>query len=57
MNFASDKRLQELNQLIQMEADPQKLVQLADEFTRRLKQLQDSDRPNPSNSSSPTATS
>jgi len=57
MNLASDKTLQELNQLIQTEADPQKLVQLADEFGRRLKQLQESDRPNPSNSSSPTPTS
>jgi hypothetical protein len=45
MNFAMDKRLQELNHMIQIEADPQKLVELADEFDRRLKQLQESDVP------------
>jgi len=43
MDLASDKRLQELNRLIQTETDPEKIVALSEEFERRLKQLQDGD--------------
>ena len=40
MDFSADARLQELNRLIQIETDPQKLVALADDFSRRLEALQ-----------------
>jgi hypothetical protein len=39
MTLSSDKRLQELNRLIQVETDPKKIVQLTEEFGRRLMEL------------------
>jgi hypothetical protein len=44
MNLASDERLKELNRLTQVETDPQKLLALTAEFTRRLQELQDIDK-------------
>jgi len=44
MDLASDKRLQELNRLIQIETDPENIAALADAFGERLKQLQEADQ-------------
>jgi len=43
MDLASDEKLQELNRLIQTEADPKKMAALAEEFSVRLKELQERD--------------
>jgi hypothetical protein len=45
MNIAADPELQKLNRLLQLETDPEKIVQLADEFNRRLQQLHDAEQP------------
>jgi hypothetical protein len=47
MTLSSDKRLQELNRLIQVETDPRKIVQLSEEFGRRLMELQKVDPSKP----------
>lgn len=49
MTLSSDKRLQELNRLIRIETDPQKIIKLTDEFGRRLMELQKIDPSKPEN--------